>query len=207
VIDSKDTCEGARDIESSSPGTSAPVAKPDFAPSGEPSPLPPIDPELFERARQAMMALRGQGRRVNGQAGRGNTMAIKTGLRSTQLLAVPDIAAFHREQVQAITADLGGDAELSALCRVAIREAARVEVILAALGDELLEHGVLTGKGRTRSATSLYLKTLDRFLKVSGVLGLERRARRVPTLAEYLDARTPQISAPTDEDEPRGSRS
>src|SRR5688500_1832368 len=81
-------------------------------PSGQ---LPPVDPELFERAREAVSAIRGRGRRANGQAGDGNTLALKTGLRSLQLVEHPDIAAWHQEQVAAISADLGGEAELSAL--------------------------------------------------------------------------------------------
>ena len=49
------------------------------APSGE---LPAPAPELFERAREAVAALRGQGRLANGQAGPGNTLNLRTGLRA-----------------------------------------------------------------------------------------------------------------------------
>lgn len=146
-------------------------------PSGE---LPPAAPDLFDRARAAVSALRGRGRQANGQAGVGNTLALKNGLRSQRLLEHPDIAAWHVAEATAITADLGGETELSALSRAAVREAARLEVILGALGEELFAHGVLTGKGKTRSAATVYLKTLDRFVKLAGLLGLERRARKVP---------------------------
>jgi hypothetical protein len=154
-------------------------------PSGE---LPPCEPDLFERAREAVSALRGRGRRPDGRAGQGNLLALKTGLRSTQLLGLPDVATWHQEQVQAIEADLAGPSELSSLSRASVREVARLEVILGALGDELLEHGVLTGKGKTRSATNCYLQVLDRFVRLAGTLGLQRRARQVPTLDEVLDA-------------------
>ncbi len=150
------------------------------APSGE---LPPADPDPFRQAREAVAALRGRGREPNGRAGKGNTLALKSGLRSLQLAEHPDIAAWHQAEVDAISADLGGDAELSALQRAAVREAARVEVILGALGEELFTHGVLTGKGKTRSATTVYLKALDRFVKLSGLLGLARRARPVGDVA------------------------
>ena len=43
------------------------------APSGE---LPAPAPELFERAREAVAALCGQGRLANGQAGPGNTLNL-----------------------------------------------------------------------------------------------------------------------------------
>src|SRR4051812_47144211 len=146
----------------------------------------PSAAELFERAREAVAALRGHGRRADGKAGVANTMALRTGLRSTQLLEQPDIAAWHREQVEAIVTDLGGDAELTTLARANVREAARLEVILAALGTELLEGGVLTGKGHMRAATTVYLQVLDRFTRLSQTLGLDRKSKRVPSLAEVL---------------------
>lgn len=146
----------------------------------------PDTTELFERAREAVSALRGHGRRADGKAGSANTMAMKTGLRSTQLLQQPDIAAWHREEVESITTDLGGDAELTTLARANVREAARLEVILAALGTELLDGGVLTGKGHMRAATTVYLQVLDRFTRLSQAIGLERRAKRVQTVGEIM---------------------
>ena len=149
------------------------------APSGE---LPAPAPELFKRAREAVAALRGQGRLANGQAGPGNTLNLRAGLRSALLLEQPDIALWHCEQVEAISADLGGASELSALQRASVREVARLEVILAALGNELLNGGVLTGIGAMRAATTAYLQVLDRFVRVAGRVGLERKARKIPSL-------------------------
>lgn len=149
---------------------------------------PPVDPALFERARDAVSALRGHGRRQNGQAGTGNTLALRTGLRSTQLLNAPDVSAWHGEQVSAITADLGGEAELSSLARASVREVARLEVILAALGEDLLRTGVLTGKGKSRAATTVYLHVLDRFTRLSQALGLARQPKSLGTLADVSRA-------------------
>ena len=109
--------------------------------------------------------------------GPGNTLRLETGLRSRLLLEQPDVAAWHREQVEIITADLGGENELSALQRASVREVARLEVIVAALGNELLEGGVLTPKGAGRSATFVYLQVLDRFMKMAGTVGLQRRPK------------------------------
>ena len=155
------------------------------APSGE---LQAPAPELFERAREAVAALRGQGRLANGQAGPSNTLNLRTGLRSALLLEQPDIALWHCEQVEAISADLGGASELSALQRARVREVARLEVILAALGNELLDGGVLTGKGAMRAATTAYLQVLDRFVRVAGRVGLERKARKIPSLEDVMGA-------------------
>ncbi|MCC7177062.1 MAG: hypothetical protein IT177_01610 [Acidobacteria bacterium] len=151
--------------------------------------LPAVDPELWAAAKAAVTRLRGAGRLPNGRAAPGNALALKTGLRSKRLMDEPDIIAWHQAQVREITADLGGEDELTALKRGAVREAARVEVILAALGDNLLEQGTLTGKGKTRSATMVYLHTLDRFVRLVQLLGFERRARRLPSPAEWLAGR------------------
>jgi hypothetical protein len=147
----------------------------------------PSAAELFERAREAVSALRGHGRRADGKAGIANTLAMRTGFRSTQLLEQPDIAAWHREEVEAITTDLGGDGELTTLARANVREAARLEVILATLGTELLEGGVLTGKGHMRAATTVYLQVLDRFTRLWQSLGLERRAKRVDLAQAFAE--------------------
>lgn len=148
-------------------------------PSGQP---PAPASELFDRAREAVAALRGHGRQADGTAGAGNTLNLRHGLRSHQLLEQPDIAAWHSEQVEVISTDLGGASELSALQRASVREVARLEVILAALGDELLEGGVLTGKGKMRAATTVYLQVLDRFVKVAATVGLQRRPKPVHPL-------------------------
>ena len=169
----------ARDTESRAHALDSDAA----APSRE---LPAPGPELFERAREAVSAIRGRGRLDNGQAGPGNTLNLRHGLHSAQLTDQPAIAAWHQEETEAIESDLGGEAELSVLQRASVREVARLEVIAAALGNELLEHGVLTGKGQCRSATNTYLQVLDRFVRLAGTLGLARRQRRIPSAHELL---------------------
>jgi hypothetical protein len=144
---------------------------------------------LFARAREAVTALRSFARHPGGAIKPGGMLNLKHGLRSEKLIEVPDIAAWHREQVQAISADLGGEDELTTLQTASVREVARLEVILAAMGTELLDGGVLTGKGQMRSLTTVYLAVLDRFVKLSTVLGLERRARRVASLNEVMDGK------------------
>lgn len=171
---------------------------PSVAPSAQ---LPPVDPALWEAAKAAVSKLRGAGRLPNGRAAPGNALALRTGLRSKRLMDAPDIVAWHQAQVKAITTDLGGEDALTALKRGAVREAARVEVILAALGDNLLAQGTLTGKGKTRSATMVYLHTLDRFVRLVQLLGFERRARRLPSPAEWLAGRV----ATTGQDSDGGS--
>lgn len=147
----------------------------------------PTSEELFESAKQAVLAFRRT--RIDPKTNRflpGDTRHLKHGLHSQQLRDQPDIAAWHKEEVAAITADRGGDSEQSTLARGCIREVARCEIILAALGGELLEGGVLTGKGKTRAVTTMYLKVLDRYVNLVRILGLERRTRRVESFAEAV---------------------
>jgi hypothetical protein len=146
---------------------------------------------LFERARVAVTALRGRGRQPNGQAGPNNTLRLRDGLRSRQLIEQPDVAAWHTRQVEIITADLGGASELTALKSALVRELARLEVILSVIGDELQRTGVLTGKGKVRALTTLHLKVLDRFMKGAALLGLDRRSRQVSSLRDYLGQAQP----------------
>lgn len=192
--------EGARDVQSVTPQESAePLSVSSDSSSTVPSlshhvrpfsqraePLPPADPELFEQARAAVQAIRGRGRRADGTFGEGNTAAMKHGLTSLQLLDHPDIRAWHQARVEAIVADLGGEAELSALQQGLVREVARLEVVVAALGDDLLEHGAITGKGATRAATNVWLAGLDRYARLAGQLGLSRRTKQVTTFSEAV---------------------
>ena len=157
-------------------------------PSGEPD-------DLFSRAREAVAALRGQGRQADGTAGIGNTLNLRHGLRSLKILDQPDISAWHQEEVETITADLGGAGGLTALKRASIREAARLELIMGTLGDELLAGGVLTGKGKMRAATSVYLHVLDRFMKMAATVGLERRAKPVNPL-EVVQRAVEEVNQP-----------
>jgi hypothetical protein len=141
--------------------------------------------ELFARARSAFLAMRGSSD-PSGNS-QGTTSALKHGVRSTQVLLNHDIMLWHREQIAAITADLGGEGELSTLQVAHVREVARLEVILAALGDELLNAGLLTNKGKMREATTAYLHVLAAFIKVSSSVGITRVAKRIETLKEIME--------------------
>lgn len=125
-----------------------------------------------------------QGRFVTG----GPSAALRHGLRSSTLMDVPELAAAHRELMDAIAADLGGVENLSTLKRRAVAEASRLSLIVDSLGDDLLSRGVLTGKGRTRAALQAYGMAFDRLQRLMTMLGLERVAAKVPTLRDYAKA-------------------
>lgn len=188
---------GAEDIESSAPGqvpnesTTCGDAVPALSLSEGPAEgpteeLPAVDPALFEQAKSAVRALRTAGRAPSGRFGPGNGGNLKHGLRSTRLLTLPDVQVWHAETVAAISHDLGGDAHLSTLQRACVREAGRLEVLAAALGDDLLERGCLSAKGKTRAALTTYLSLIDRFQRMATTLGLARRPKRVEDVTDYL---------------------
>ena len=110
----------------------------------------PTSSRICSRPRvQPSSACAGRGRLGNGQAGVGNSMALKHGLRSRRPLETyPDIREWHTAQCDAITADLGGPGELTALAVATVRETARLVIVCDWLGDTLLASGPLTGKGR-----------------------------------------------------------
>jgi hypothetical protein len=118
----------------------------------------------------------------------GNLAALKHGQRASTLLDVPELAEAHRARVEAIETDLGGAAQLSAVQLPLVSELARLQLITDSLGADVLARGVLTGKGRTRAAVTVYLAVLDRQQRLAQLLGLSRRQRDVPDLASYLAA-------------------
>lgn len=110
------------------------------------------------------------------------------GLRSATLADVPELAAEMEAIATAIENDLGGQAELSTLKRRAVREAARLALIVDSLGADLLTRGVFTGKGRTRAAVQVYGMALDRLHRLMTSLGLKREPAKGGTLRDYAKA-------------------
>jgi hypothetical protein len=52
--------------------------------------------------------------------------------------------------------------------------------------QHFIEKGLTTPRGRVRSAYASYLSTLDRYIRLAQMIGLERRARKTQTPAEWL---------------------
>lgn len=137
-------------------------------------------------------ALRQDGaRNPDGTFATGNMVRLKTGERTPRLLALPDIAAAHQERVDAITSDLGGPSELSTTQAALVAELARLQLITASLGADVIGKGPLTAKGNRRAALSAYLNVLDRQQKLSDLLGLRRVPKSpISNLDAYLTGET-----------------
>jgi hypothetical protein len=129
-------------------------------------------------------------RAKGGQFELGNTAAWKHGLRSQRVL-VPGQFPAHtadllREREAAIVADMGGPEVLSALAGGQVCRHARLELVEGTLWANLEAKGMLTGKGATRAATTLWLQVLDRLQKSALSLGLARKPKPVGTLGAHL---------------------
>ena len=111
--------------------------------------------------------------------------ALKHGRHSRRLQE--DAAPWRAAQVASIKEDLGQD--VSTLKAHAIEQTGHVLVVLRFLGENLAAAGPLTGKGRTRAATTAYLQTLDRFMRLAQLLGLERVAKQVPSPADWIEGK------------------
>jgi hypothetical protein len=88
-----------------------------------------------------------------------------------------------------VIADRGGPSELSEIERGFIQRLVELETFCRLLAGNIQARGIVTRAGRVRTAYTLFLSTIDRWDRVAGRLGMARRAKRVPTLHEYLDER------------------
>jgi hypothetical protein len=131
------------------------------------------------------------GRRANGTFAPGNATALRHGLYSRQMreALLPEQAearAAIAEQRRAIEDDLGGNEALSALTRDLIGRYVELRLVADFLGHQLATVGPLTGKGRQRAALTAYLAVIDRLNRLALSLGLERKAKRVDTIADIV---------------------
>ena len=124
--------------------------------------------------------------------GPGNRWGLKHGGRSQYVRGalMPEqaeaLAAIAGKRA-AILADLGDD--VSMLKADLVRRYLEADTIAAWLGQNLIEAGLFTSKGRTRAAFSAWLQVVDRVQRLALTLGLERRAKEALTLSAYLQGR------------------
>jgi len=137
------------------------------APSGEPAP---------------------SGRDAAGRFTAGNVASLKHGQRSEREGAelMPSLAAVLAEKESAIVADLGGAAHVSEIRRELVTRFIQSSAIADSLAVNIGAHGVLTAKGRTRAAVSLYLQVLDRQIKLASAIGLGRQTKPVRSIEDAM---------------------
>ena len=126
--------------------------------------------------------------------GHGKDLATRHGLHA---LNAPEFRVFEEAgrhlAAQSIT-DAGGRDELSARELADHEYRSVLHVRILKLSHALNVHGEFDRRGRLRKG---WIELLDRLISsavaIDKTLGLKRRARPVPTLAEYLAARTEPV--------------
>lgn len=138
------------------------------------------------------------GRNAEGKFVLGNTAALKHGLtRFRRRGVLPDDV---REQIDdflaGVVADLGGADNLTTIEAAYVRRLARVEGDWLLIVRDLDANGQITPRGRERSLARS-LRDNDRaFDTFAQRLGLSRRAKPVPTLADYVRSKQLAQDAP-----------
>jgi hypothetical protein len=131
------------------------------------------------------------GRDARGRFTGGNSFALVHGGRSRQVAAgqLPeqvDALAVLADREAAIVNELGGPEAISQIRRDLVTRYLETSTIADYLAANILANGVLTTKGRTRAAVTVYLQVIDRLHRLGVSIGLERRPKPAQSLADVL---------------------
>jgi hypothetical protein len=109
-----------------------------------------------------------------------------TGLawRGLYNLLPTDVQVEMEEFKNELIADLGGEAELSALKKQYVKMLAQSVCVRDLFIRDLQARGLLTLKGKMRSTVEGLFKAIDRTDKLAQRIGLERKLKKVPTSIE-----------------------
>jgi hypothetical protein len=107
---------------------------------------------------------------------------IEHGGRS-RLQRPEQLAAIAGKRAEVID-HLGGDPTL--IQADLATDYSRVDTLIETVAKNIETNGILTSKGHTRAAVSMFLSLLDRRLRLAQVLGIERKAKPVKSLAEVM---------------------
>ena len=115
----------------------------------------------------------------------GNTAAGRTLERSEAFWSV--VAEAKADLVERLRSDLAVNGDAAVTLEGLVDAYAEARLLRHSMFTRLVElGGPVTTKGKSRSLFTGYLAVLDREVRLATTLGLERRARRVPTTSEYL---------------------
>jgi hypothetical protein len=127
-----------------------------------------------------------------GRFGPGNSIARKAdGVnRFQKTRELPeDVRAFVEEFSAAVLSDQGGASELSAIRGGYVRRITDAEALIQLCSKDIRSRGVFTVGGRTRSTVFTLMKAVDQWDRLAQRLGLDRRAKQVPSLEQFLQQR------------------
>lgn len=120
----------------------------------------------------------------------GNQTARKHGVRQFEQhgekVLPPDLRATVDEFRTQLISDRGGVETLTAIEGGYIRRLVELETVSRLLASDLVQRGLQTKTGRIRGVYMKWLETLDRWDRFAQRVGVERRAKRVATLQDFL---------------------
>jgi hypothetical protein len=134
----------------------------------------------------------------------GNEFALRSGVRRFEKhgTVAPEIGLSVQDFTARVVTDRGDD--LTAVQSAYVRRLGELETVARLLATDLAQRGLFTPRGRVRSTFSKWLETLDRWDRFAQRVGAERKARPVPSLAEYLERRAASTNEATLNDEREG---
>ena len=141
-------------------------------------------------------------RHANGRFKKGEPGPRLTHGRFSQIvrqLQHPEQAAFlaaRAERIEAIKNDLGGADTLSTITLDTVDTYNEQVGLLRYLGGRLAAEGPLSPKGRQRALLTAYLGVADRVLKLATTLGLSKKAKRVPSIEDFIRERQQEKGEP-----------
>jgi hypothetical protein len=113
----------------------------------------------------------------------------RSALRRARLDRRTGEAKFELALIAERVAHLGGESEVTEPMLSIVRHSARLELLLALAHAEVVRSGVLDAKGELSGAVDAFLSIGKELREALKVIGLERRAKQVPSLADYLAGR------------------
>jgi hypothetical protein len=137
-------------------------------------------------------------RSADGTVRAGNQVARKSGIYSAAVKRgeVPTELRLSVDEFRAgLISDRGGASELTTIEAGYITRLCDIEVCCRLLQNDLVTRGMFTAKGRVRSSYDKFLATIDRWDRLARA-GLDRRARHVPSLQEFLEQRIEDATGP-----------
>ena len=124
-----------------------------------------------------------RGRWLRGNSGAVKSGAYRAGLRAggipSELLL--EMTAFR----EAVSADRGGLEQMTEIERGYTRRLVELETFCRLLVGDIQARGIVTKAGRVRNSYTLFLSTCDRWDRIAGKLGMDRREKRL-NVAERL---------------------
>jgi hypothetical protein len=117
---------------------------------------------------------------------------LQTGTRSRTVKTL--LAPARSEIEQQVLTDLGGDQDGLPTTLGRLVQVFSEVTLLRQVLFQRMEGQPLTNKGKARAMFAAYLQLVDREHRLAQAIGLERRARKLPTLNDYLDGRAVERS-------------